>query len=143
MNTETITEEMRINALVEFLGEDKENIVATRYDECQFETPNGEYLVLTDDEADEKVKDYIRESIWAFNASFLASYTDLPEEMFKGMQDKCEGANDAFLKCVERAPGGFDGFVEEAINADGRGHFLNTYDNEENEQGQFFIYRVN
>lgn len=31
---------------------------------------NEEYLVLTDDEADDKVKEYIKETVWAFNPTF-------------------------------------------------------------------------
>ncbi len=105
--------------------------------------PGGEYAIGNDAEADSAVAGYVRDSIWAFNASFLASFTGLPEEMFSGMQDKCEGANDAFLTCVERADGGLDAFVAEAVSADGRGHFLSGYDGEENEEGEFFIYRTN
>ncbi len=40
-----------------------------------------------------------------------------------------------------------DEFVSQAISADGRGHFLNTYDGNENEQTiegtTFYIYRMN
>jgi len=102
-----------------------------------------EYAIGTDSEADAAVAENIKDSIWAFNASFLASFTGLPEEMFSGMQDKCEGANDAFLTCVERAEGGLDAFISEAVSADGRGHFLSGYDGEENEEGEFYIYRTN
>ncbi len=112
-------------------------------DDESFELGSKEYLILTDSEADEKAAEYIKDSLWAFNASFLAGYCDLPQEVFEAMQDKCEGANDAFLSLVERADGGLEGLVEEAISADGRGHFLSTYDGNENEEGDYFIYRVN
>jgi hypothetical protein len=40
-----------------------------------------------------------------------------------------------------------DSLVEDAISADGRGHFLSSYDGDENEEtvnGQtFYIYRTN
>lgn len=138
---ELTDEEKKIKALATFLECDEDEITAD--DETRFSHGRREYLVCTDDEADEKAKEYIKDSLWAFNASFLASYTDLPEEMFKGLQDKCEDANPAFLICVERADGGLDGFVKEAISSDGRGHFLSQWDGNENEQGEFFIYRVN
>ncbi len=112
-------------------------------DDESFELGSKEYLVLTDSEADEKAAEYIKDSLWAFNSSFLASYCDLPEEMFKAVQDKCESGNDAVLQCVERADGGLQGLIEEAISADGRGHFMSSYDGEENEEGDYFIYRVN
>jgi hypothetical protein len=134
----------RFAAISKFLDEYCEGeITVSKYDDCVFEYGNQEYLVLTDSEADEKAKEYIRDSVWAFRASFLAYYTDLPEEMFSGIQDKCESANDAILTCIERAPGGLDGFVSEAISADGRGHFLSQYDGDENEVGEFYIYRLN
>jgi hypothetical protein len=59
------------------------------------------------------------------------------------MQEKCcEGCND-FFKAIIKGTCGLDKFVEDAIEADGRGHFLAYYDGEENEQGDCFIYRVN
>jgi hypothetical protein len=54
-------------------------------------------------------------------------------------REKCESANDTFLAMIKDK----DSFVRDAISADGRGHFLNTYDGEENESGDFLIYRIN
>jgi hypothetical protein len=56
---------------------------------------------------------------------------------------KCEGANDSILALIEKTDGGLDGFVEEAVSVDGRGHFLSGYDGEECEVGEFFAYRIN
>jgi hypothetical protein len=92
-----------------------------------------EYAVGTDEEMNEAAKQYIEGSLWAFNASFLAEYTDLPEEIFTALQPKCEGANDPILQLVERSDGGLEGFVEQAIEEDGRSHFLSSYDGEEHE----------
>lgn len=136
-------DDLRISALAAFLGCDADDISEASYGDNNYDAPRGEYMVLTDDEANEKAAEYIKDSLWAFNASFLASYTDLPEEVFTAMQDKCEGANDAFYALVSRADGGLEGLIEEAISADGRGHFLNTYDGNENEEGSYFIYRTN
>lgn len=113
--------------------------------ENTFSYGRGEYLVLTDYEADEAATKYIEESLWSFNSGFLASATGLPAEVFKALQDKCEG--DAVYKLVE-ATCGVDSFVEAAISADGRGHFLACYDGKENElcvggKIEFFIYRIN
>lgn len=101
-----------------------------------------DYLVLTDAEADEAATDYIRETLWAFNADFLASNTGLPEEVFTAMQDKCEDANETFLTLVNKC-GDFERLVRDAIASDGRGHFLSPYDGAENESGDYFIYRTN
>lgn len=181
----------KVRALADWLGIDDEDIEdeieETNWD--TFEAEGGEYMVLTDDEADEATKRYIEESIWAFNAWFLEQYIDEqsvldalgysdddiaasadpddeddpyheasieddPEEwfyVFMGMsltdwiadqQNKAEGANDIFFQIID-GQGRFDEFVDEAISADGRGHFISSYDGEENEQDDYFIYRVN
>jgi len=107
------------------------------------------YIVLTDEEADEMAANYIKDSLWAFNASFLASETGYPQEVFKGLQDQCEGANDAFYALIDSNKSDTDikGFIESAISADGRGHFMSSYDGNEHEQsingGYFYIYRMN
>ena len=119
----------------------------------EYEENNGDYLVLTNSEADEKAAEYIKDSLWAFNASFLAGETGIDDEVFKAIQDngKCEGNNNAIESCIDD----MESFVNAAISADGRGHFLAGYDFEENEEtvniygegdaanATFYIYRVN
>lgn len=109
---------------------------------------NDDYLVLTDEEADEKAEEYITDSLWAFNPSFLASMTDFDEEVFQAISDngKCESNNDVIFNTIKKTCG-IEDFVTAAIQADGRGHFMSSYDGEENEEtvnGQtFYIYRQN
>lgn len=139
----TLTEEeAKVKALAQFLGHDAE--------EAKKMIEDGDYLVLTDAEAEEKAKEYIKDSLWAFNASFILEECGLDfsgEESLRHMQEKsCEGANDFILSLVEKTCG-LEQFVEDAISADGRGHFMSSYDGEENEveaDGQtFYIYRTN
>jgi hypothetical protein len=105
-----------------------------------------EYAIGTDKEADAAVEEYVKDSIWAFNASFILSECDLPcelEEAISAFQsEKCESANDALLALVEKCTT-LESFTKAAVSADGRGHFLSGYDGEENEEGGFFIYRTN
>lgn len=109
-----------------------------------------DYSVYTDEEADEATADYIKDSVWAFNTSFILGECGLDysgEDSLKDMQKRsCEGANDFILSLIEKTCG-LDSFVESAISADGRGHFLSGYDGEENEQKfkgtYYFIYRQN
>ena len=112
-----------------------------------YETPSGEFAVGTSDAADDAVRESIESSVWSFSTEFLSNFTDLPEEMFSAVQDQCEGANDAILKCIEMVEGGIKAFAELAVSCDGRGHFLSSYDDEELEQyvnGTWFnMYRVN
>jgi len=125
-------------------------------DEAESLIESGDYLVLTDSEADETAREYILDSLWAFNASFIIGECGLDmsgEESLKSMQEKsCEGAND-FIKSLIEKTCGIDSFVDSAVSADGRGHFLSSYDGEENEvtvnekRGEekmtFYIYRTN
>jgi hypothetical protein len=135
----------KIEALSKFLNVTAEDLTEDR--DNSFSCGREEYLVLTDEEADEAVEEYIKDSLWAFNASFILDCCGLPhsggEESLKTMQEKsCEGANDFILALVEKTCG-LQEFVEEAIAADGRGHFLSSYDGEEVEEGDYFIYRTN
>jgi hypothetical protein len=51
----------------------------------------------------------------------------------------CESAN-AIVKAIISD---IDEFIQDAIDSDGRGHFINSYDGEENEHGEYYIYRTN
>jgi hypothetical protein len=109
---------------------------------------NGEeWAIGTDSEADEACKEYVKDTAWAFRSSFICEYCNLPQELAEALEamqsKKCEGANDSILALIDKTDGGLDGFVEEAVSADGRGHFLSGYDGEECEVGEFFAYRIN
>jgi hypothetical protein len=106
-----------------------------------------DYAIGTDEEVNRACVEYIKDSAWAFRSSFICDYCNLPQELAEALEamqsKKCEGANDAILALIEKADGGLDGFVDKAISADGRGHFLNMYDGNETESDGFFIYRIN
>ncbi len=137
-----MSDDEKIITLASFLGESIDGI--TDEGDNRYSVGNQEYLVLNDEEADKAVKDYIRDSVWSFNADFIAGECGIYEmkEMIESFQQKCEGANDAILKLIEKTCG-LDSFVESAVSADGRGHFLAGYDGNENEEGDYFIYRTN
>lgn len=119
-----------------------DDVTQTRYSDDTFDAPGAEYRVLTDSEADTAAADYVKDSLWAFNASFLSGETGIDDSVFAALADKCEGANDA-IESIIRGTCGIDSFVESAVGADGRGHFISQYDGEENDCGEFYIYRVN
>lgn len=113
-----------------------------------FSLGNAEYAIGTDEQADDACEQYIRDSVWAFNASFILSECGLPhqlEEAIGAFQEKeCEDANDALLALVEKCcKGGIAGFTCSAVSADGRGHFLSPYDGCETKINSLFIYRIN
>lgn len=132
-------------ALAAFLDEPIEDVEPASYD-CYgaptFSVGQREYIVATDEEADAAITEYIRESVWAFNPSFLSSMTGVPEEAFSSLADQCESGNDWVLRLIEKTCG-LESFVEAAVSADGRGHFLSGYDGDEHESGEFYIYRTN
>ena len=101
-------------------------------DENRYTAAGIEYMVLTDEEADEAATDYILDSVWAFNTWFLVSHLPdgFSEDIVKRLQETCESCNEALKSALIDE----DKFVSDAIAADGRGHFLSGYDGYENEQ---------
>lgn len=116
-----------------------------------FEIIGNEYKVFTDGEADEAAKNEIVNSLWAFNAKFILEHTEFYNtaynheckeftEALQQLQSKlCESAN-ALVKALIVD---LEEFAEDAIDKDGRGHFISFYDGEEYESGDFYIYRTN
>ena len=134
-------------ALARFLATNKENFKKLNYDHYDLEVyslGNKEYAIGTDKEADKACTENIKDSLWAFNASFIAEhtktgYTPELEKSISKIQEQCEGAQAAIECMIED----IDEFIKDAISADGRGHFLSGYDGEENKEGDYYIYRVN
>lgn len=117
------------------------------HEDGMVEIGRNEYLVLTNEEAAKQVREYILDSVWSFNKTFLDQHStaiaQLSEEIFEAIQTKCEDANSSILALINNV----DYFVEDAIYTDGRGHFLSSYDGEENEAEingtTYYIYRIN
>tara|TARA_R110000824_G_scaffold92704_3_gene224699 strand:+ start:285 stop:719 length:435 start_codon:yes stop_codon:yes gene_type:complete len=114
--------------------------------ENEFDCDGGTFLVLTDEEADAAAAEYIKESLWSFNAEFLAAYT--PEgidayEINALRGDRCEDANTGIVALV-KAGCGLETLIEAAIGIDGRGHSLAHHDSVEHESacGDFYFYQV-
>ena len=140
-----------VRALCAFLDCQPDELTREKYDHyglALFSYGREEYAIGTDEEADDACAEYIKETAWAFNAGFVLSECGLPgelEEAIQAFQSKeCESANDAIVALIEKTCG-MDEFVKSAISADGRGHFLDKYDGNENdsEDGAFVIYRTN
>ncbi len=142
--------ENKIKALAEFLEVETDEIETSQYYDDGLSYGNQEYLVLTDEEADEKAREEIEYSLWAFNADFIIQHCSTYEDMNtyefesavkslrKAQENECENLNPLVKALIED----MDDFVESAIMADGRGHFISRYDGYENEENGFYIYRV-
>lgn len=153
--TETVEVDPKIRALAKHLdltGEEFEEIEESTFNPGLFEYGRQEYFVLTDEEADEKARDYIRDSLWAFNTNFVVSHSTVEfsaraEKAFSKMQaDLCEDANEIIFAIIGGEKG-FEKFAEAAIRDDGRAHFLSHYDGHEYDVKidgvTYYIYRVN
>ena len=136
----------KIKALAEYLGESAENL-RDNGNNCYQVADGMGYLVLTEGEADREAKADIEDSLWAFNAEFilnicgLDSNSNVIRSLRKIQKDSCEGCND-FIRALIDGTCGIDEFVNQAILADGRGHFLSSYDGEEGEQDGYLIYCI-
>jgi hypothetical protein len=148
-NSEAYTIEEIDGEIKIFIGEEYDEEGAIEIEEIDGNEERDGYIVLTDEEADEEAAENIKQTLWAFNASFLASETGFPVEIFEGLQGKYESANEAVEALIDsrKSDTNLAEFIEAAISADGRGHFMNSYDGNENEEtvnGQtFYIYRMN
>ena len=136
----------KLQALASYLEECRQDLEETEIYVTNniFELDNGEeYLVLTDTEANEYARSEIEDMLWTFNASWLASYTGLHEAVFESLAEGYENSNEAIMALINNA-GSMDEFVQDAIDADGRGHFVANYDGEEIElENDYYAYRVN
>ncbi len=142
----------KIKELAEFLEIDEDRITRDEYYDgmgvygktSYLVDGNDRFFVADDEEAYRLAEDYIKDTLWAFNAEFIAAHTgkDLSDKAIKAigkMQEAlCEDAN----PLVEAMISDLDEFIEDAIEADGRGHFVNTYDGEEYMSGDYFIYSL-
>jgi len=115
----------KVKALKQYLGCKKSDIEVSSYDDNIFEAEGNEYLVVTDEEADdlweESLDNYLQDCV----------YPDLPDNLVNYFDDEAWKRDARY---------------------DGRGHILSGYDGEENEEvvtykdgssETFYIYRTN
>tara|TARA_B100000519_G_C14192364_1_gene413777 strand:- start:560 stop:1117 length:558 start_codon:yes stop_codon:yes gene_type:complete len=149
-NMTTTQEKTHGETLAAMLGIDIEEITESKWDTYglrTFEANGGEYAIGTDEECDEAAAEYIRETVWAFQGWFIADHSPeglTGEHIDRFRKDDCEDANAPLISLIEAGSGMAD-FIDAAISADGRGHFLAGYDGEELESdcGNVFAYRIN
>jgi hypothetical protein len=140
-----MTTQTKIEALAAHLACDADEINPCKYSNNEFFHGAREYLVLTDEEAHERCVEHIKDTLWAFSASFIASHTrnGLSTECIKALEkmqgELCESA----LPIIEALIEDLDHFARDAMSSDGRGHFISSYDGKEFECGQYFVYRTN
>lgn len=145
---EKYTDKQKAAALADYLGAE----VKKGESPNEYTTDSGRtYKVFTGAEADEAAKEYIAASLWAFNADFVLDHSEAAnalsvweraeaEEALQEMQAKlCESAT-PLVRCLIAD---LDEFIDDAVRADGRGHFIAQYDGDEIELGgDLYAYRI-
>ena len=143
-------QELKAQALADFLEVGLEEITEGVCYDNSLACNGAEYMVLTEEQADARAREEILNSLWAFNADFIIEHCRNCDDMdYDEFNSAVESLRHAQENCCENASGlvraliaDIDEFVEDAINADGRGHFIAGYDGVENEQDGYYIYRV-
>ncbi len=137
---------LKIEALAKFLKINPEMIKHSQFPD-NFRYGSNEYLVYTEIEANNACADFIKETIFLFNSEFILfetglNYNNKIVETFKTMQERQQSnCRDFLLSLIDRTCG-FDAFVDSVILKLGRGTLLATLDGKENQEGNFFIYRI-
>jgi len=116
------------------------NNIVDGYADNFYECDNVEYMVLDEDEVYDMVTEYITEMIGSFNPWFLVDHSTLEYDTIVNLQKGgCGQLDEIILQTIDDIAK----LVDDAICADGAAHFLSTYDGDEYESGDYFIYRVN
>jgi hypothetical protein len=130
----------------------KESVLVDYLDIQTVDDILDDYLVCTDEESTKLSKEYILDSLWAFDSKFLLSHTNYTGNNFERIcksltnmcGELCEDANDIITLLLND---NLDKFVDDAISVDGRGHFLSFYDGNEVSHDYcgitYYIYRLN
>ena len=124
--------------------------IANDNEDFEIRDDNAEYRFLRSDIADSKAIEYIKDLVWAFNPDFIVQhskafdYDNASLKIIEAIQAQCENGNEAMLRLIDD----FVDFADDAIAADGRGHFLSAYDGKERDlyapyENSYFYYRIN
>jgi len=85
-----------------------------------------------DEQADSAALTAARESLWAFSSVYLSRFLGLSMNQQKAIEkmqsELCEDAQEIIALLLGDR---IDELLEDAVETDGRGHFLSTYDGEE------------
>jgi hypothetical protein len=112
-----IDELERRTALARFLNCNINDVEPVRNSETEYEAEGKEWLVMTETEADDAARESIR--------SYIDDALEIPENIRPYFDE--------------------DRYIDDVLSIDGRGHVLNSWDGNENEESgideTFFIYR--
>ena len=140
----------------------KEFIRLQKFDESKVEAEENdnyinvfvdgdEWLIHNDEGRKIDTRSYIEETVEYFNPTFLSRLTGISSNIFTVLQESQITDTNKTILLLIKATCGMDKFVEEAVEADGYGHFLSPYDGEETEFSvmdgwdkiNYYAYRIN
>lgn len=138
-----VSSDIKITALAKNLDCSIDDIVPSQSVDGVYSAQGKQFAVLTGDEAENEFKSTVKNSLWAFNPDFLAKFLPLDAPEIKAIQEvKYEDSNKIFEKLLGN---NLEDLCEAAEKADGRGHFMNSYDGVEKktsvEGEDFYIYQ--
>lgn len=89
--------------------------------------------------------------MWAFKPEFILHHTIFYEDstqiedqaFIDALQDLQSRIAESATPIVKALIKNLDEFISDAIDADGRGHFISWWDGKEYEQNDLYIYRTN
>ena len=133
-------DEIVLQSLLEQVADEDVEVERELDDEVVL-TDGREYLVVDDRGRLEHAANSIYETFGYFNPSFIESATGLPSVLFTGEQSFTADDVDRILSSVGSD---IESFTQEAVDADGYGHFLAGYDGMELElENGYYAYRRN
>ena len=151
-----LIQENRRIALAQNLECLPENIIPSPHSDKIFDVGAREYLVVTEQEANCIIAEQVENELWAFHPEWLVRHTLLRNnekfapadyeailQAFSAIQQHFMETCNPMLRGLIEATCGMLLFIEEAIAHNGRGHFLAPCDEDEEKQGDFYIYRMN
>ena len=151
-----LIQEHRIAALAQNQECLPENIIPSPCCDKIFSVGTREYLVVTELEVAGVITEQIESELWAFHPKFTIQHTLLREGIsfddddynaiiqgLSAIQNRLMEKCNPMLKGLIEATCGIPLFIEEVVTHQGRGHFLAPYDEHEERQGGFYIYRMN
>jgi hypothetical protein len=129
-------------------GSDIDEIKEAEGNTLNFEHGDREYLVLTEEEADDRYREGIEDILPYLHVDVLSEATDIDETVFRTLQS-CTGDMTSAIRSIIDATCGMDRLIDSALHWDvnSRGTILSLYDGEENEveifDTTYLIYRTN
>ena len=118
---------MRQQLLANHLGCDINTIKNSLYKENLFEHENSDYLVLSNEEADEETRKQITDTLWSLDALLIKQYikTDISTETIEHIQaEMCPNCIHLLLALMENV----DLFYKEIGKKFGRNYFIAFHD---------------